>query len=91
LECHQDWSGAPQNGFSVSYNKLEKHVRWYEWGDKSISQIVTKPGECGTDMSPLTKIMNDADHKDVFKKMTEDDKRRIYLWLDANAPFHGEN
>jgi hypothetical protein len=91
VECHDDWTGNSQRGFSVSYNKLASHVRWYEWGGNSISQIVTKPGECGADMSPLTKIINDADHKDVFKKMPEDDKLRIYLWLDANAPFYGAN
>ena len=89
-ECHE-WSGEPQGGFSVSYNKLAPHVRWYEWGDQSISQIATRPGECGADMSPLVPILNDIDHKDVFKRMPEDDKRRIYLWLDANAPFYGAN
>jgi hypothetical protein len=91
LECHPTWTGDSEHRFSISYNKLAPHVRWYEWGDKSISQITTKPGECGADMSPLTKIIKDADHKDVFIKMSDEDKRRIYLWLDANAPFYGEN
>jgi hypothetical protein len=90
-ECHPAWTDDSEGNFSVSYNTLEPFVRFYEWGDKSISQIATRPGECGADMSPLTKIMNDADHTDVFKKMSEDDKRRIYLWLDANAPFYGVN
>jgi hypothetical protein len=87
-ECHA-WDGKPERGFSVSYNKLEPHVQFYEWGDKSISQIATRPGECGADMSPLTQILIDADHREVFQKMSEEDKRRIYLWLDANAPFYG--
>ncbi|MCL2710234.1 MAG: hypothetical protein FWE95_05080 [Planctomycetaceae bacterium] len=89
LECHETWTGARERGFSVSYNKLEPFVRWYEWGDKSISQIVTRPGEVGADMSPLTKILKDANHKAMYEKMSEEDKRRIYLWLDANAPFYG--
>jgi hypothetical protein len=90
-ECHPSWTGDSEGEFSVSYNKLAPHVRYYEWGDRSISQIATRPGECGADMSPLTSIINDADHKDVFKKMPDSDKRRIYLWLDANAPFYGTN
>jgi len=89
LECHPSWTGEPERGFSVSYNRLEPFVRFYEWGDKSISQIATRPGECGADMSPLTGILKDTDHKDVFAKMPEEDKRRIYLWLDANVPFYG--
>jgi len=88
-ECHSTWSGERQQGFSVSYNQLAPHVRFYEWGDRSISQITTKPGQCGAEMSPLTEILKDAEHKDVFMKMPEEDKRRIYLWLDANAPFYG--
>ena len=91
VECHPSWTGDSEGGFSVSYNKLAPYVRFYEWGDKSISQITTRPGECGADMSPLSSIINDADHQDVFKTMPEDAKRRIYLWLDANAPFYGEN
>ena len=89
LECHETWTGAPERGFSVSYNKLEPFVRWYEWGDKSISQIVTRPGEAGADMSSLSKILKDADHEKVYEKMSAEDKLRIYLWLDANAPFYG--
>ena len=91
LECHPSWTGDSEGNFSVSYNKLAPFVRFYEWGDKSISQITTRPGECGADMSPLSKIISDAEHKDVFQKMSDDDKRRIYLWLDANAPFYGAN
>ena len=90
-ECHSSWTGDPEGNFSVSYNRLAPHVRFYEWGEKSISQITTRPGECGADMSPLSSIIHDADHKDVFKKISEEDKRRIYLWLDANAPFYGAN
>ena len=89
LECHPAWTDEPERGFSVAYNRLEPFVRFYEWGDRSISQIVTRPGECGADMSPLTKILKDTDHEDVFSKMPEEDKRRIYLWLDANSPFYG--
>ena len=90
-ECHPSWTGEAEGNFSVSYNKLAPHVRFYEWGDRSISQITTRPGECGADMSSLSSLMNDADHKDVFETMSEDAKRRIYLWLDANAPFYGTN
>jgi len=89
LECHPAWNGELEHGFSVSYNRLERHVRFYEWGDRSVSQITTKPGECGADMSPLTQILKDEYHKEIFSKMPEEDKHRIYLWLDANVPFYG--
>jgi len=91
VECHESWTAEREREFAVSYNRLKPFVRYYEWGNRSISQIVTRPGECGADMSPLTKILRDADHTEIFQKMPDEDKRRLYLWLDANAPFYGAN
>jgi len=80
-------TGEPTELFNRSYDNLKPFVRWYEWGSASISQIATRPGHAGADESPLTRILNDATHVPI--KLPEDERRRIYLWLDANAPFYG--
>lgn len=95
VACH---NGSPQGGHAVltgeaegnftrAYNALEEFVRWHEWGDRSISQIATRPGTQGADASPLTAILGDATHRDL--NLPDADRRRIALWLDANAPFFG--
>ena len=73
--------------FSAAYDNLKPYVRWYEWGGASISQIATRPGECGADASPLMAILEDENHGKV--QWVEEDRRRLMLWLDANAPFYG--
>jgi len=62
-------------------------VRWHEWGGASISQTATRPGHGGADESPLTRILEDATHGPLG--LPDADRRRLYLWLDANAPFYG--
>ncbi len=81
-------TGEPAKPFSRSYNKLKPYLRWYEWGGESITQIATIPGRIGADESRLTKILEDATHRPELK-MSDADRRRIYLWLDANVPFYG--
>ncbi len=82
-------TGEPEGRFNVSYQNLAPYLRWYEWlYPPSINQVVSLPGECGADMSPLTSILEDENHKDKTG-LTEEDKRKIYLWLDANIPFYG--
>ena len=73
--------------FTIAYQNLKPFVRWYEWGGASISQIATRPGESGADASPLTRVLQDADHRTM--ELPEADRRRLVLWLDANAPFYG--
>ncbi len=80
-------TSAPAKLFTRSYANLKPFVRWYEWGGASISQIATRPGRAGADESPLTRILNDVTHAPI--KLPEEELRRIYLWLDANAPFYG--
>ena len=81
-------TGEPAGSFSRSYNSLRPYVRWYEWGGRSISPIVTRPGRIGADASPLTKILADATHAGRMK-LTDLERRRLYIWLDANVPFYG--
>jgi Tol biopolymer transport system component len=81
-------TGRPQDTFSRSYENLKPYVRWYEWGEASIRQIVTRPGEGGADRSPLVKVLDDSNHAEAVK-LSDADRRLIYLWLDGNAPFYG--
>lgn len=74
--------------FSVSYRALEPYVRWYEWGDKTISRIATVPGEMPADASALSRILDDANHAGKTG-ITDDERRCLYLWLDGNASFYG--
>ena len=98
VACHDGTEGAGKSRlvltgqahetFTESYHSLKPFVRWHEWGGDSISQIVTRPGHQGADESPLTRILDDATHAPQVK-LPAADRRRLYLWLDANAPFYG--
>lgn len=81
-------SGELEKSFSKSYSNLKPFVRWHEWGGASISQIATRPGHLGADESPLSQVLEDANHGAAIK-LPEPARRRLYLWLDANAPFYG--
>jgi hypothetical protein len=81
-------SGGPAKSFSRAYQSLKPFLRWYEWGGDSVSQIATHPGRIGADESPLTKILDDATHAAAVK-FSDADRRRLFLWLDANVPFYG--
>jgi mono/diheme cytochrome c family protein len=81
-------TGEPAGTFSTSYESLRKYVRWYEWGGKSITPIVTRPGRIGADESLLLKVLKDPIHaKHVH--MSKEERQRIYIWLDGNVPFYG--
>jgi hypothetical protein len=81
-------TGAPEGIFSRAYQSLRPFLRWYEWGGASISQIATYPGQAGADASPLTEVLEDTTHRPALA-WTEAERRRLYLWLDANVPFYG--
>jgi hypothetical protein len=81
-------TGEPAGSFSRAYQNLRPFLRWYEWGEASISQIASYPGRAGADASPLTRILRDATHLPALT-WSDAEKRRLYLWLDANAPFYG--
>lgn len=81
-------TGGRTDPFTKAYGNLKPYVRWHEWGGQSISQIATRPGHNGADESPLSAILDDPTHAPEVK-MPDADRRRLYLWLDANAPFYG--
>jgi hypothetical protein len=98
VSCHDGQEGQdksklvltadPAKLFSRSYQNLKPYLRWYEWGGESISQIATHPGQIGADASKLTRILEDQNHQ-AQVRWTDAERRRIYLWLDANVPFYG--
>jgi hydrazine synthase alpha subunit-like protein len=98
VKCHDGKTGegkskliltsASQGQFSKSYESLKPYVRWFEWGGNSITHLVTHPGRSATTESPLIKILGDAAHTEHVQ-LSEEEKRRIYIWLDGNAPFYG--
>ncbi|HUU15533.1 MAG TPA: hypothetical protein VMW72_00160 [Sedimentisphaerales bacterium] len=98
VQCHDGESGdlksqlvltnEPEGTFSKSYESLKPYVRWYEWGPSTITEIVTRPGRIGADHSPLLNVLKDPIHtKHVY--LPKEARRRLYIWLDANAPFYG--
>ena len=96
VSCHGDadpqgklaLTATPQDEFVKSYVALRPFVRWHEWGDRSISPIATRPGHLGADESKLVAILEDDTHRGRTG-LTEEERRAVYLWLDANAPFYG--
>ena len=81
-------TGQPTKTFTRAYEGLKPYLRWYEWGGASISQIATHPGHIGADESPLTRLLADATHRPAVQ-WSDSDRRRLFLWLDANVPFYG--
>lgn len=96
LSCHEgkkdqptpNLTGTPADNFSISYKNLRPWLKWYEWGKNSIRPISTLPGQCGADMSPLSKILDDSHHGGKIK-LSDADRKTLYLWMDANADFYG--
>lgn len=78
----------PEGSFSRAYQSLRPFVRWYEWGEASLSQTATRPGRSGADASPLTGVLENATHRKALS-WSDAERRRIDLWLDANVPFYG--
>lgn len=83
-----DLSRTRSGSFSRSYESLRPFVRWYEWGGESITETVTIPGHAGADESRLLKVLDDPTHS-IAVKLPPEDRRRLVLWLDGNAPFYG--
>ena len=81
-------TGEPAGHFTKSYQNLKPFVKWYEWGGASIEPIVTRPGRIGADVSPLTGVLADPVHAEQVT-LSDDESRRLYIWLDGNVPFYG--
>ena len=96
VECHDGsenakgdpvLTGEVEGRYTKSYNQLQPYLRWYEWGGNTHREIATFPGEVGADISPLSDILKDENHKEIG--LTDEERRAIYLWEDAMVPFYG--
>ncbi|MBN2329308.1 MAG: hypothetical protein JXR73_19360 [Candidatus Omnitrophica bacterium] len=87
-EDRPDLTSKTVGTFTASYENLKPYVRWYEWGNQSITPIVTHPGRMPSDVSPLLEILKNENHAKNLS-LNDDEWRRIYLWLDGNASFYG--
>ena len=96
--CH-DGSGGEEEGpcdltnkvtgdFTAAYDNLRPYVRWYEWGKMTINKIVTRPAQMPSDLSPLTAVLEGPNHSKRVQ-LSDEEFRRLYLWLDGNASFYG--
>ena len=94
VKCHDRSSNPPiltsepAKTFTRSYESLGQYVRWYEWGEKSIQEIGTRPGHSGADESRLLAVLKDATHAEQVS-LPREDYLRLCIWLDANVPFYG--
>jgi hypothetical protein len=96
VRCHNgkkngdepDLTGTLTENFTTAYQKLRSYVRWYEWGENTIEPILTRPGHMPSTESPLVDVLCDANHTKKVK-LSDEERRRIYLWLDGNASFYG--
>jgi len=79
---------AAKGPFTRSYDSLRPYVKWYEWGGESIDRIATRPGHGPASDSPLTAILDDPTHANEAR-LTDSERRRLYIWLDGNVPFYG--
>ena len=80
-------TGELAGQFTRSFESLKPFARVYEWGGNSIHQTVSVPGRMPSNESPLSAILDDETHREIA--LTETDRHRLYIWLDANSPFYG--
>ena len=75
-------TGSPTASFSRSYENLLPYLRWPS------PDGVTRPGELGADVSPLSAVLTGDQHR-AYVQLPDEDLRTLYLWLDAHVPFFG--
>ena len=89
LPCHVQEKKGPQ---TLNYAALRPYVYSFAGGMRG---AVTQPnhggsrsipGRFGSSISELTKILNDANHRE---HVTPELRHKFILWMDANAPRYG--
>ncbi len=74
-------TGAGDGAWSKSYVNLKPYL-------DLPCLVVSRPGQAGADRSKLAAILTGETHG-KYVNLPEEDLRKVYLWLDANAPFYG--
>ena len=98
VSCHDGTEGEgksplaltskPTETFTQSYESLREYVRWFEYGGKTLYENVTIPGRLPAKAGRLLSILDDKTHAGAVK-LTDAERRKLYIWLDGNAPFYG--
>jgi hypothetical protein len=68
-----------------SYRSLKPYAFYYDGGG-AFTESKTYPGKFGARASKLGELL-DKGHHDV--KLSADERRRLWLWLDCNSDFYG--
>ncbi len=98
VSCHDGAEGEgrspliltadPAGAFTQSYASLRAYVRWFEYGRDTLYENVSIPGRLPAAASRLLSILEDDIHADAVR-LTDQERRNLYIWLDANVPFYG--
>ena len=77
-----------EKGWYTSYQNLQKYSYFYGplKGYDRWQTPTTIPGKFGSKVAKLATMLRKG-HHDL--KLTEEDKHRIFLWLDCNSDFYG--
>jgi hypothetical protein len=78
-------SGEPEGNRALAWSRSYVNLKPYLGLHMP---TVSRPGQIGADRSPLTAILTGETHG-KYVKLPDEDLRKVYLWLDANAPFYG--
>lgn len=92
VECHSENPAAPDlsgeagdGNWTTSYRSLQPYAFYYD-GNGEFTESKTWPGKFGAIESKLYKHLA-AGHKAV--KLSDEEMRRLTLWLDCNSDFYG--
>lgn len=87
LPCHREKNAEPQ---SMDHEDLRPYVYYFSGGmsgdtvrNGTHGGSRSRPGRVGASESKLGSILFDKTHRD---SVTEEDRHRLILWMDANAP-----
>jgi len=78
-------TGGPAGGAALAWSKSYVNLKPY-LGLRMLT--VSRPGQIGADRSKLAAVLTSPTHR-KHVKLPDKVLRRIYLWLDAAAPFYG--
>jgi len=89
VPCHQEKQAGPQD---MGYNTLEPYAFYWaggfmgHWCDPEHNGSRTIPGRFGARNSRIGRKLLEPKHR---RRVTDEEFRRIVLWLDANSPELG--
>ncbi len=94
VKCHSgpqpkkglDLSGDKSRFFNMAYgNLIDRKLVHYIWLNRGLTDNF-KPLETGSHKSKLVAHL-EAGHNKI--ELSDNEKRRLYAWIDANCPYYG--